>query len=308
MSRALVLGELCLDIIAYEPRGIPVLGIPTWAEHIEIRLGGSATYTAQAFHALGLDVHLSGVVGEDLVTDESLRRLREEGINTEGVRRQAGQPMPKCMAVCKGASKRFVACSSFPPYLIEGLEQSLAGVDLVYFGGYLLYPELWNGSLAGLFKQARDRQVLVALDTQLLPIPPALFRDNALSPHTLGYVDVLLASRKEATALTGQAEPEAAARKLASFGPRVVVVKQGRAGSLTWSAAGCLRSKAPAVAVRAPVGAGDFFGAAFAYGLVHGWDLGKASGFANAYAALAISRMRGRELPSSAEALALLIG
>jgi sugar/nucleoside kinase (ribokinase family) len=308
MSRAVVLGELCLDIIAYEPRSIPVMGSPTWAEHIEIRLGGSATYAAQALRALGVDVRLSGVVGEDPVSDEWLRRLGEEGIHTHDVRRQAGQPMPKCIAVCKGGSKRFVACSSFPPYLLEGLEESLAGVDLVYFGGYLLYPELWNGSLTGLFKQARDRQALVALDTQLLPVPPELFRDKALSPHTLGYVDVLFASQKEATALTGHAEPVAAARQLASFGPRVVVVKQGGAGCLTWSQNNCVRSGGRAVSVRAPVGAGDFFGAAFAYGLLQGWDLEKVSGFANAFAGLAISRMRGRGLPPPGEALALSNG
>jgi sugar/nucleoside kinase (ribokinase family) len=55
-----------------------------------------------------------------------------------------------------------------------------------------------------------------------------------------------------------------------------------------------------------PIGAGDYFGAAFAYGLLQGWSLQKVSDFANAFAALCISRKKGEGLPSLAETLASL--
>ena len=316
MPAALVLGELCLDIIIYNPRSVAVLGHPTWAEDIVIRLGGSATYAAQALRALGLEVSLCGVVGEDATTDTStglsasywLSRLREAGINVEKVRRQAGQPMPRCVAICEGGRKSFLACSPLLRHDPDTLQCPLKGIALLYFGGYLLYPELWDGRLAKLFEEAKEQHTLVALDTQLLPIPTQLFERKALTPATMKYVDVLFVNRREALALTGCAQPVEAAEELAALGPQVVTVKLGSEGCLTWSRGECIASGPLAVEARDPIGAGDYFGAAFAYGLLQGWNLQRVSDFANAFAALCISREKGEGLPSTAEALALLEG
>ncbi|PIP38556.1 MAG: 2-keto-3-deoxygluconate kinase, partial [Desulfobacterales bacterium CG23_combo_of_CG06-09_8_20_14_all_51_8] len=46
-----------------------------------------------------------------------------------------------------------------------------------------------------------------------------------------------------------------------------------------------------------PIGAGDYFGAAFTYSLLQKWSLQKVSDFANAFAALCISREKGKGLP-----------
>jgi len=308
MSGALVLGELCLDIIVYNPQGVAVLGEPAWAEDIILRLGGSAAYAAQALRALGLEVALCGVVGEDATTEHGLARLSEEGISVEGVRRQARQPMPRCIGVCEGGQKRFVACMPLLRHDPKDLTYPLEGIALLYFGGYLLYPELWDGSLARLFEKAKAHHILVAVDTQLLPISPHLFKDKALTPGTMRYVDVLFVNRKEALALTGRKQPVEAAENLATLGPRVVVVKTGSEGCLTWSHGECISSGPLDVEAHDPIGAGDYFGAAFACGLLQGWNLRRVSDFANAFAALCISRKKGKGLPSTAETLALLEG
>lgn len=309
MPEALVLGELCLDVIVYNPQSVAVLGQPIWAEDIVLRLGGSATYTAQALRALGLGVSLNGVVGEDAITDHWLATLREEGINIEGVQRLVGQPMPKCISICEDGQKRFVACSPFLRYDPETLEYPLEGIALVYFGAYLLYPELWDGPLAKLFKKAKAQQALVALDTQFLPIPTCLYKSKALTSATMRYVDVLLVNRQEALTLTGRAQSVEAAEELAALGPQVVVVKLGSEGCLTWRSRGqCVSSGPLNVEAYDPIGAGDYFGAAFAYGLLQEWNLQTVSDFANAFAALCISREKGKGLPSMAEALALLGG
>jgi len=309
LSRAaLVLGELCLDIIVYNPQSVTVLGQPIWAEDIVLRLGGSATYAAQALHALGHEVSLCGVIGEDVTTDHWLARLREEGINVERVHRQAGQPMPTCIGICEGGRKRFLACSPLPHYGPETLECPLEGIALLYFGGYLLYPELWDGPLFRLFEEAKAQHTLVALDTQFLPISPHLFKDKALTPATMKSVDVLFVNRKEALALTKRREPAKAAQELAALGPQVVVVKLGSQGCLTWSRGECISSNRLDVDAYDPVGAGDYFGAAFSYGLLQGWNLQKVSDFANAFAALCISREKETRLPSAAETLAWLEG
>lgn len=304
MVRALVLGELCLDVIVYNPQSVAVFGQPIWAEDIALRLGGSAAYAAQALHALDLEVSLRGVVGED--DAHWLAHMREEGIDVEGVHRQTGQPMPRCIAICEGGRKRFVACSPFLPYDPETLAYPLEGTSLLYFGGYLLYPELWGGPLARLFEEANAHHALVALDTQMLPVPPDLFKDKALTPATMRHVDVLFVNREEAQVLTGHTQSVEAAEELAALGPQVVVIKTGSKGCLTWSQGESILSEPFDVEARDPVGAGDYFGAAFAYGLLQEWNLQKASDFANAFAALCIGRDTGQGLPAAAQAMALL--
>jgi len=308
MPEALVLGELCLDVIVYNPQSVTILGKPIWAEDITLRLGGSATYVAQALRALGAEVSLCGVVGEDTITNHWLAKLGKEGINVERVRRQAGQPTPKCIGICEGGRKHFVACSPFLRHDPESLDCPLEGIALLYFGGYLLFPELWDGPLARLFEAAKGKHTLVALDTQFLPIHPDLFKDRALAPATMRDVDVLFVNRKEAMALTGHARPVEAAEHLAALGPQLVVVKMGNEGCLAWSKGESLSSDAFAVDAYDSIGAGDYFGAAFAYSLLQRWSLQKVSDFANAFAALCISREKGTALPSKVETLALLEG
>lgn len=306
MPKALVLGELCLDVIVYNPQSVAVLGKPIWAENIVLRLGGSATYAARGLHALGFEVSLCGVLGEDATTDHWLARLSEYGIDVEGVQRQAGQPTPVCIGICEGSQKRFVACSPLLRYDPQTLEPPLEGIALLYFGGYLLYPELWDGHLAKLFEEAKAHHTLITLDTQLLPISPDLLKDKALAPGTMRHVNVLFVSRKEALALTGRAQPVEAAQELAALGPEVVVVKLGDEGCLTWSQGQSFSSMPLDVEAYDLIGAGDYFGAAFAYGLLQDWRLQRVSDFANGFAALCISREKGKGLPSTAETLALL--
>jgi len=108
--------------------------------------------------------------------------------------------------------------------------------------------------------------------------------------------------------LTGHARPVEAAEHLAALGPQLVVIKMGNEGCLTWSQGEILSSDAFAVDAYDPIGAGDYFGAAFTYSLLQKWSLQKVSDFANAFAALCISREKGKGLPSTAETLALLEG
>ncbi len=306
MSRALVCGEMCIDIVIHNPDSATVLGHPVWAEDVELRLGGSASYAAQALHALGLQVALSGVVGDEPLVKGWLGELGMSGIDTTWVRRLQGQLTTRSVAVARRGEIAPICCSPFLRYGPEAPDMPLEGVKLLYFGGYLLYPELWTGLLAGLLARARDEGALVALDPQFLPIPVDLYRETALTSAILQHVDLLLVNRTEAIAFTGCSAPLEAAQALGARGPRMVVVKLGREGSIAWTSAGCARSRACRVDARDSFGAGDFYGAAFAYGLAQGWGAQYAGDFANSFAALCISRGRGKALPTVSEAIALI--
>ena len=68
------------------------------------------------------------------------------------------------------------------------------------------------------------------------------------------------ANRPEATALTGEHDPERAAARLLALGARLVAVTLGAGGVLLCGEDGLReRAQAPAVEVRSALGAGDAF-------------------------------------------------
>jgi sugar/nucleoside kinase (ribokinase family) len=221
------------------------------------------------------------------------------------VRKLPDQPSPLCVAISERGKKSFVACSTLLEYSQDCLRLPDEEVDLMYFGGYLLYPELWDGSLADFFERARG-QALIVVDTQMLPIPTQIYKEKALSVDNLEHVGCLLTAWKEAEALTGCTHPLEAAKVLIELGPRIVIIKLGKDGSLTHTSEASFVSKSFNVQARDLIGAGDFYGAAFSYSLIQDWDLQPASDFANAFAALCVRRTSTQGIPDRTEVLAFM--
>jgi len=130
------------------------------------------------------------------------------------------------------------------------------------------------------------------VDTQFLPISVDLYRQRALTKANLRDVDLLLVNRSESLALTACKKPVEAAKYLADLGPKTIVTKLGDQGCLVWSDDEWFESQPFNAPARDPLGAGDLFGAAFSFGCLQKWDLKYTSDFANAFAALSISRDR----------------
>ena len=84
--------------------------------------------------------------------------------------------------------------------------------------------------------------------------------------------NLLLPGMEEAVLLTGESDPEVAARQLSALGPATVVVKLGAAGALALTG-DALRPVPghPVERVVDPVGAGDAFAAGFLTGLLRGF-------------------------------------
>ena len=112
--------------------------------------------------------------------------------------------------------------------------------------------------------------------------------------------DVVLPGLEEAELLTGESQPEAAARQLAASGPRTVVVKLGAQGALAVADDRVIR--APALLLERvvdPVGAGDAFAAGLLAGLLRGLPIEAALDLANRCGAYAMTA------PGDMEALPL---
>lgn len=119
--------------------------------------------------------------------------------------------------------------------------------------------------------------------------------DWAEKARGLARVGLVKAGLEEARALTGEDDPERAARALAALGPEEVVVTLGGAGALVW-ARGRTGGRAypiPAVTPRAlvdPTGAGDSFMAGYLFRRLRSDDIAAAGRFAAALAACKLAR------------------
>jgi sugar/nucleoside kinase (ribokinase family) len=107
----------------------------------------------------------------------------------------------------------------------------------------------------------------------------------------LGHVDVLKANLAEAQILTGEDDPARAARALAEFGPREVMVTMDGRGSIIL-AEGRLHSipAYPPQALVDPTGCGDSYCAGYIYYRLRSDDIAAAGRFAAAVATLNLER------------------
>lgn len=149
MIKALVLGELCEDILLHNPAGVEVMGQKTWAKDIVLSAGGSTYYTGAALLHLGADVKISSVLGTDEAGDRVYNQMMLDGLNICHTERLPGRKTTKSMMVCDGGDKQFIGCTPMLPLKIpEWL--ALKGSDLFYIAGYTLYPELWEEEMVNL--------------------------------------------------------------------------------------------------------------------------------------------------------------
>lgn len=102
--------------------------------------------------------------------------------------------------------------------------------------------------------------------------------------------DILLPGEEEAELLTGETDPELAAGRLTSLGPRLVVVKLGPHGALALTDGQVTR--VPGVQLERivdPVGAGDAFAAGFLAAQLRGLALADSLALANRCGAIAMT-------------------
>ena len=122
-------------------------------------------------------------------------------------------------------------------------------------------------------------------------------RDRSISPRMEALVratDVLIAAQGFAVALTGGDDLAEAGEAMLDYGPQIVAITAGEAGSWCVTAEVCFHVPAFSVEVVDTTGAGDVYHGAFIYGLLRGWDLKRVAAFANAVAALKCRKMGGR--------------
>jgi ribokinase len=257
VSRIVVVGDVMVDVVARLSG--PLASASDAPAAIRLHGGGSAANTAAWLAAAGTEPVLIGCIGDD----ERGRHAREELRMARVDARLAVHPeLPTgtCIVLVSPGGERTMVPDAGAN---DALDDAGLADDLLEAGGHLHvagYALLREGSRQAV-RTAIGRASSAGMTVSVDPSSSAL-----LSAEFLDWAEgagLLLPNAPEARALTGEADPERAARALAErFGE--VAVTLGAEGALWTDGAEVVRVPAkPVKAVVDSTGAGDAFAAGY---------------------------------------------
>ncbi len=237
----LVVGSVAIDSVK-SPFGMRERSLGGAAMHFSV----SASYFS--------DVAVVGVVGEDY-TEEDMSVFRERQINTENLQRITGGKTffwageyGFDLNTAKTLDTQLNVFGDFKPQLSDAAKKS----------PYLFLANI-QPSLQREVREQVDCQ-FVAMDTMNYWIASA--REELMK--TLAVVDCIIINDAEARELAGEANLIKAARKILTFGPKMLIVKRGEYGAALFTKDSYFATVAfPLESVFDPTGAGDSFAGGF---------------------------------------------
>jgi ribokinase len=260
-----VIGSVNLDLVV-RAETLPGPGETVTGGTFERHGGGKSANQAVAAARQGAAVRMIGAVGDDDLGEEAAGQLEAEGIDVSAVQRLSSAPTGVALIAvdAKGENQIAVASGANAALSPEAVEAALAGAD----GGVALIGlEVSDAAVLAGARAARAAGLQVVLN----PAPA-----RPLSDELLALSPVLTPNGGEAAALSGEDDPEAAARVLASRTGAPVVVTVGADGALLVDGDAVERIPAPAVEAVDTTGAGDAFNGALAAALAGGATLADA--------------------------------
>ncbi|HLM33328.1 MAG TPA: carbohydrate kinase family protein [Gaiellaceae bacterium] len=285
MTDVVCLGILVADVIARPVDRLPERGTLELVDEIRVHGGGCALNTASALARLGLRAAAAGKLGVDPLADVLLGLLEERGVDGRAVVRDPVIPTSATVALVGADGERTFLH-------LPGANASLSAGDLdpelifsgraLHLGGTFLLEALDGEPTATVLAEARRRGLFTSLDTAY----DASGRWNRVLP-SLEQLDLFTPSIAEARGITGEREPDRAARNLRELGVREVAVTLGPEGCYVVGETFEGHIPAPVVEVVDGTGSGDAFVAGFLHAKLAELPLEDAARFANATGALA---------------------
>jgi len=285
-NRIVVVGSSNTDMIVKLPH-LPKPGETVSGGAFSTAAGGKGANQAVAAARAGAEVSLVARVGEDSFGEQAIAGFVGDGIDVRHVMKDPATPSgvalifvdnkgENCIAVAPGAN------AGLTPHDVEAAQELITRADVV-----VMQLETPIETVERVATLASEHGVRVILN----PAPA-----QPLSDEILGNVSILTPNESEAELLTGvqvadDAGAEEAARALVARGVGTVILTLGSRGAYVFeSDSGEL---VPGFEVQAvdTTAAGDVFNGSLAVGLSEGLPLGKAVRFANAAAALSVTRL-----------------
>jgi ribokinase len=285
-----VVGSLNMDFVV-GVRELPAPGETVLGSNFQMFPGGKGANQAVAAAKLGgqsVAVRMIGRVGYDLFADHLKASLAAAGVDVTAVHATKTQATGVALISVDRAGQNSIVVA-------PGANGELAAADVeamrpVFRGARLALFQLETplDTVAGALGLARQEGLTTILD----PAPA-----QPLPAELLAQVDILTPNESEALSLLGRpparvspAEAIEMAEALRRMGPKTVIVKLGDQGCLAHDGAAPAHVAGFRVEVRDTTAAGDTFNAALAVSLAEGAPMMHALRFANAAAAISVTR------------------
>jgi ribokinase len=286
-----VAGSLNMDFVV-RTKHLPAPGETVLGHGFQMIPGGKGANQAVAAGKLGagsVTVKMVGRVGMDLFADHLKASLASAGVDVSAVHASRSQPTGVALiAVDTAGQNQIVVASGANNDLavadVEAMRRVMKGARIALF-----QLETPLATVAASLKMAREEGVRTILD----PAPA-----QPLRPEILQTVDILTPNETEAFMLLGRpaerialSDAPAVAAAVAALGAHMVVLKLGDQGCFFHGAGESYHVPGFSVDAVDSTAAGDTFNAGLAIALAEGASIGHALRFANAAAAISVTRM-----------------
>lgn len=288
----MAIGNIVSDFVA-----APVTRVPTWGElysveqPINLNIGGNAAIFSACASRLGLQAGLMGKIGDDEIGQVLLKKLKDASVDVSFVSLSRNKPTAATLVIANDTGER-----SFYHHIGANAEFGLGDVDFtslyeakaLLLCSYFIMPDLDGDPAKTILKQAKENNMVTFFDVAWDPT------GNWSLDEILNYVDVFIPNEDEITRIMKKKDVADAIHELLDAGVQTVAVKLGSKGCYIENNEGeIIQLKAHNVKALDTTGAGDTFNAGFVYGILSGWDLDITARFANAAAAISVTKLGG---------------
>lgn len=272
-----VIGSINMDLVT-QTNTIPKVGETVLGEHFFTVPGGKGANQAVAAAKLGGDVTLLGCVGDDAFGSELTQQLHKQGVDTTHIQTiSATSSGVAAITLSEGDNSIIVvpgANHKLTPTLVQQHEQLIATADIV-----LLQLEIPLESVIKATELAHKHSVPVILNpAPMQELPKKLMlKATYLTPN-----EHELESLLSRTTLFKEETEALKAKSIVTRGAKGIQLYQdGKEQLISGYQVNAVDS----------TGAGDTFNGALAFSLSSGLSLLEASRFANAAAALSVTKL-----------------
>jgi len=293
MPDSIIIGAAIVDIPLSPMTTDIFTAHSTPLQRIAMGLGGDAANESLVLARLGHAPALVSVVGRDAPGDFVCQTLSRSGVDVSTVTVREGLDTginvvlvrpdgERSFITSRSGSLRQLSLSDILPALDA---PSLSGARVACLASLFVSPQLTLEDAATLFDVLKSRGLILCADTTR-PKHGETLRESA---EILSRLDFFFPNLDEASALTGQKEPDAVADTLLDCGVKHVALKLGGKGCLLKSREERhLVPAVPGVLCVDTTGAGDTFAGAFIAAILEGRTFADCGRFANAAASLCV--------------------